>query len=73
MPTPTRDALLRSVEDFAATLDRLEASKVVVAKPVLLSRLDELSTSAETIGDPIILAMIEKLRRRLTTGSDLDG
>jgi hypothetical protein len=71
MTKPDRDALLRSLEDFATTLDRLEASRVVVAAPVLAQRLDELEQSAQ--GDEILVAMVEKLRRRLTTGNELDG
>ena len=68
-----RDALLRSIEDFEATLAELQSNNAVLAIPILLRRLEELESSANTLGDPILIAMIEKLRRHLTAGKGLDG
>ena len=73
MAEPNRDALLRSIEDFEATLVELQSNNVLLATPVLLRRLEELGSSASTLGDPTLIAMIEKLRRHLTTGKGLDG
>ena len=73
MAEQDRDALLRSIEDFEATLAKLQSNNVVLATPVLLRRLEELGLSASALGDPILIAMIEKLRRHLTTGKGLDG
>ena len=73
MAEPDRDALLRSIEDFEATLAELQSNNIVLATPVLLQRLEELGSSANALGDPALVAMIEKLRRHLTTGKGLDG
>jgi hypothetical protein len=73
MAEPDRDALLRSIEDFEATLAELQSNNVVLATPVLLRRLEELETSAVALGDPALIAMLEKLRRVLTEGKGLDG
>jgi hypothetical protein len=69
----SRDTLLRSIEDFEATLAEFQSNKVVFATPVLLRRLEDLGTSASALGDPILIAVIEKLHRHLTTGKGLDG
>jgi hypothetical protein len=68
-----RDTLLRSIEDFEATLAELQSNNVVLATPVLLRRLDELGSSANALGDRALVAMIEKLGRHVTTGKGLDG
>ena len=73
VPETDRDALLRSIEDFEATLAEMQSNNVVLATPVLLRRLEELETSAAALGDSTLIAMIEKLRRHLTTGKVLDG
>jgi hypothetical protein len=73
MAEPDRDALLRSIEDFEATLAELQSNNVVLATPVFLRRLEELETSAAALGDPTLVAIIEKLRRHLATGRGLDG
>jgi hypothetical protein len=64
---------MRSIEDFEATLAKLQSNNAVLATPVLLRRLDELGSSASALGDPALIAMIEKLRRHLTTGKGVDG
>jgi hypothetical protein len=63
-----RDTLQRSIEDFEATLAKLQSNNAVLATPVLLRRLEELGSAASTLGDPVPITMIEKLRRHLTTG-----
>jgi hypothetical protein len=73
MAEPNRETLMRSIEDFEATLAELQSNNVVLATPVLLRRLEELGSSASALGDPALVAMIEKLRRHLTTGKGLDG
>jgi hypothetical protein len=73
MAEPNRDRLLRSIEDFEATLAEFQSNNVVLATPVLLRRLEELEASASALGDPTLIAMIEKLKRHLTTGKGLDG
>jgi hypothetical protein len=73
MAEQDRAALLCSIEDFEATLAKLQSNNVVLATPVLLRRLEELGLSANALGDPILLAMIEKLRRQVTDGRGLDG
>jgi hypothetical protein len=73
MAEPNRDALLRSIEDFEATLAELQSNNAVLATPVLLRRLEELEASALSLGDPVLIAMIEKLRRHLTSSKGLDG
>jgi hypothetical protein len=42
MVESNRDALLRAIEDFEATLAELQSNNVVAATPVLLQRLEEL-------------------------------
>ena len=69
MTEPNRDTLLRSIEDFEATLAKLQSNNVVLATPVLLRRLEELGLSASALGDPILSGMIVRLRRHLTTGN----
>ena len=73
MTEPNRETLLRSIEDFEATLAEMQSNNVVLATPVLLRRLEELETSAAALGDPALIAMLEKLRRVLTEGKGLDG
>jgi hypothetical protein len=68
-----RDTLLRSIEDFEATIAKFQSNNVVLATPVLLRRLEELETSAAALGDSTLIAMLEKLRRVLTEGKGLDG
>ena len=46
MAEQDRDALLRSIEDFEATLAKLQSNNVVLATPVLLRRLEELVSDA---------------------------
>jgi hypothetical protein len=71
MAEPNRDTLLRSIEDFEATLAELQSNNIVLATPVLLQRLEELGASASLLGDPTLIAIIEKLHRHLTTGRAL--
>jgi hypothetical protein len=73
MAEPNRDTLLRSIEDFEATIAGFQANNVVLATPVLLRRLEELESSAKALRDPALVALIEKLHRHLTTGKGLDG
>lgn len=73
MAAPNRDTLMRSIEDFDATIAELQSNNLVLATPVLLQRLEELGSSASALGDPILIGMIEKLRRHLTAGKGLDG
>jgi hypothetical protein len=73
MAEPNRDTLLRSIEDFEATLAELQSNNAVLATPVLLRRLEELEASTLSLGDPALIAMIEKLRRHLTSSKGLDG
>ena len=73
MSEPDRDTVLRTIEDFEATLAEFQSNNVVLATTVLLRRLDEIGVSATALGDPILIAMIERLRRQLTTGKGLDG
>ena len=73
MTLSDRDALLRTIEDFEATLAEYQSNNVVLATTVLLRRLEEIGVSASALGDPTLIAMIEKLRRQLTTGKGLDG
>jgi hypothetical protein len=68
-----RDTLLRSIEDFEATLVELRTNALVIANPALLSRLKEIETAAIALGDPILAATIEKLRIHLETGKGLDS
>ena len=70
---PDRDKLVRTIEDFEATLAEYQSNNVVLATTVLLRRLTEIEASANEFGDPILIAMVEKLRRHLTTGKGLDG
>jgi hypothetical protein len=73
MAEPNRETLMRSIEDFEATLAKFQSNNVVLATPVLLRRLEELETSAAALGDPTLIAMLEKLRRVLTEGKAFDG
>jgi hypothetical protein len=73
MAEPNRDTLLRSIENFEATIAKLQSNNLVLATPVLLRRIEELASSANSLGDPILIAMIEKLRRHLTSSKGLDG
>jgi hypothetical protein len=68
-----RETLLRSIEDFEATLAEFQSNNIVLATPVLLQRLEDLGSSANALGDPVLIAMLEKLRRYLTAGKGLDG
>ena len=68
-----RETLLRTIEDFEATLAEYQSNNVVLATTVLLRRLAEIEASANEFGDPILIAMVEKLQRHLTTGKGLDG
>jgi hypothetical protein len=70
---PNRDTLLRSSEDFEATLAELQSNNVVLATLGLLRRLEELEAAANALGNPTLFAMIEKLHRHHTTGKGLDG
>jgi hypothetical protein len=70
---PDCDTLLRTIEDFEATLAEFQSDNVVLATTVLLRRLAEIEASARELGDPILIAMVEKLQRHLTTGKGLDG
>jgi hypothetical protein len=73
MAKSDRDTLLRTIEDFEATLVEFQSNNVVLATTVLLRRLAEIEASAHELGDPILIAMVEKLQRHLTTGNVLDG
>ena len=73
MPDVTRDALLRSIEEFADSLDGLQKHTAVLTTPVFSMRLDQLEASAKELGDPIVIAMIEKLRHQVLVGRGLDG
>jgi hypothetical protein len=73
MAEADRDALLRSIEDFEATIDEHRANNVILATPALLRRLEEIEFVANALGDPVLAAVIEKLRRHLTGGTGLDG
>ena len=42
MAEPNRDTLLRSIEDFEATLAEVQSNNIVLATPVLLRRLEAL-------------------------------
>jgi gamma-glutamyl:cysteine ligase YbdK (ATP-grasp superfamily) len=73
MSEPDRDTVLRTIEDFEATLTEFQSNNVVLATTVLLRRLAEIEASAHELGDPILIAMVEKLLRHLATGKGLDG
>jgi hypothetical protein len=44
MAEPNRETLMRSIEDFEATLAKFQSNNVVLATPVLLRRLEELDS-----------------------------
>ena len=61
MAESDRETLLRTIEDFEATLTEFQSNNVVLATTVLLRRLAEIEASAHELGDPILVAMVEKL------------
>lgn len=73
MAESDRDTLLRSIENFEATIDEHRANDVVLATQAMLLRLEEIEIVANALGDPVLAAVIEKLRRHLTGGTGLDG
>jgi hypothetical protein len=73
MAEANRETLLRTIEDFEATVAEFQSNTVVLATTVLLRRLEEIGVSVNALGDATLIAMIEKLRRHLTTGKGLDG
>jgi hypothetical protein len=73
MTESDRDTLLRTIEDFEATLAEFQSNNVVLATTVLLRGLAEIGASANEFGDPFLIATVEKMRRQLATGNGLDG
>jgi|SRR5450755_1992668 hypothetical protein len=47
-----RETMLRTIEDFEATLAEFQSNNVVLATTVLLRRLAEIEASAHELGDP---------------------
>jgi hypothetical protein len=62
---PSRDALLRSIEDLETTFAELRSNNIVPATSALLGRLEALEMDANAFADPVLIARRAWAKRAL--------